>query len=109
MQVLNWNSTFKDKLEVEKMFESDEAKEIKITMPKYSSMKEHKAPGAISVQVLVGEIDFSLNDEVINLKALDMIRVGANIVHALQAKENSIIRLTLSKNDSEKRVFSLLK
>lgn len=107
MQILNWSSEFGDKLEVAKMLENDERKEIKITMPSGTFMKEHKAPGAISVQVLSGEIDFSVGDTTHNLKALDMISLEAEVVHALVAKTNSIIRLTLSKIDSEKRVFKL--
>lgn len=109
MQIQSWDSKFSDKLEVTKMLENDERKEIKITMPKETFMKEHKAPGAISVQVLFGEIEFSVDELTHNLKTLDMISLEANVVHALVAKTDSIVRLTLSKNDSEKRVFSLLK
>ena len=37
----------------------------------------------------------------------DMIYFDANVPHSLEAYEESVIRLTLSKNDSAKRVFSL--
>ena len=72
-------------------------------------MKEHKAPGAIMVQVLSGKIEFGVGDENVILGALDMITLEPNVLHALTALENSIVRLSLSKNDDVSRVFRVLK
>ena len=72
-------------------------------------MKEHKAPGAIMVQVLSGKIDFGVGENNVILDALDMVTLEPNVIHALTALENSIVRLSLSKNDDVSRVFSVLK
>ena len=72
-------------------------------------MKEQTAPGAIMVQVLSGKIDFSVGENNVILDALDMVTLEPNVIHALTALENSIVRLSLSKNDDVSRVFRVLK
>lgn len=92
---------------VQAIFNDSYSKEVQILMPKDSIMQEHSAPGLIIVQVLKGEIDFIVDEKANNLKELDCIRVKANIMHSLIAKKDSIIRLTLFKNDTFSRVSSV--
>lgn len=107
MQKITWNTDEFNGLNIQKMFESPSFKEIMITMQAGSEMKEHSAPGFIIVQVLSGEIDFYVGDELINLKSLESVSLEPNVSHSLKARANSIIRLSLSKNDSANRVFKL--
>lgn len=60
------------------------------------------------VQVLSGKIEFSVGSDVQILNSLDMIALDANVPHALNALEDSIVRLSLSKNDDVSRVFKVL-
>ncbi len=109
MKLLNWlkDVEFTDKLQIDKLIENAKGKEIRIIMPKDVIMKEHKAPGEISVQVLQGKIWFEVNKEKFTFEKGDMISLDAEVPHSLGGLENSVIRLSLSKHDSVERVKSV--
>ena len=109
MEKIVWQNDVFNGVTIAKLFDGPNSKEIRINLEKGAQMKEHKAPGAIMVQVLSGKIDFSVGNENVILGALDMITLEPNVVHALAALENSIVRLSLSKNDDVSRVFRVLK
>ena len=109
MEKIVWQNDVFNGVTVAKLFDGPNSKEIRINLEKGAQMKEHKAPGAIMVQVLSGKIDFSVGENNFILNALDMITLEPNVVHALAALENSIVRLSLSKNDDVSRVFRVLK
>ena len=89
---------------VSMLLETDFSKEIRIVFEKGQIMKDHKAPLAIIVQVIKGRIDFGINQELLKLKAGDLISVKPNVIHNLTAIEESVVRLTLSKADTLQRV-----
>ena len=72
-------------------------------------MKEHKTPFAIVVEIFDGDIDFGVNGKIHKLKKGDILTLNGNIPHDLKANKDSIIRLTLSKQDSFNRVQGVLK
>ncbi|WP_122874131.1 cupin domain-containing protein [Campylobacter showae] len=109
MEKIVWQNSIFDGVTIAKLFDGPHSKEIRINLEKGAQMKEHKAPGAIMVQVLSGKIDFSVGENSVILDTLDMITLEPNVVHALAALENSIVRLSLSKNDDVSRVFRVLK
>ena len=109
MEKIVWQNDVFNGVTIAKLFDGPHSKEIRINLEKGAQMKEHKAPGAIMVQVLSGKIEFSVGDDNVILDALDMITLEPNILHALSALENSIVRLSLSKNDDVSRVFGVLK
>ena len=109
MEKIVWQNDVFNGVTIAKLFDGPHSKEIRINLEKGAQMKEHKAPGAIMVQVLSGKVDFGVGDENVILAALDMITLEPNVVHALAALENSIVRLSLSKNDDVSRVFRVLK
>lgn len=111
MQVIAWqNAEFSgENVVVSVLAQNESAKEIQILMPKNSQMKEHKAPFDISVQLLRGELEFSVASEKVVLKELDMVCLKANEPHSLRALKNSIVRLSLAQADSAKRVQGVLK
>nr|WP_315063998.1 cupin domain-containing protein [uncultured Campylobacter sp.] len=109
MEKIVWQNDVSNGVTIAKLFDRPHSKEIRINLEKGAQMKEHKAPGAIMVQVLSGKIEFSVGDDNVILDALDMITLEPNILHALSALENSIVRLSLSKNDDVSRVFGVLK
>ncbi|MGP1484982.1 MAG: cupin domain-containing protein [Campylobacter sp.] len=108
MEKIVWQNLVFNGVTVVKLYETNHSKEIRINLQKNSTMKEHRAPGAIMVQVLRGKIDFSIGDDSIILQELDMVSLEANISHALVALEDSIVRLSLSKNDDVSRIFKVL-
>ncbi|WP_314300939.1 cupin domain-containing protein [Campylobacter showae] len=109
MEKIVWQNDVFNGVTVAKLFDGPNSKEIRINLEKGAQMKEHKAPGAIMVQVLSGKIDFSVGENNVILDALDMVTLEPNVVNALVALENSIVRLSLSKNDDVSRVFGVLK
>lgn len=109
MEKIVWQNDVFNGVAITKLFDGPHSKEIRINLEKGAQMKEHKAPGAIMVQPLSGKIEFGVGDENVILNALDMITLEPNVLHALTALENSIVRLSLSKNDDVSRVFGVLK
>ena len=93
-----------EKPAIKVMMETEVSKEIRIAMRPDQHMKEHKAPFPISVQIIEGTILFGVEGRELRLRNGDVIALEANVPHDLTAKTNSIIRLTLSKLDSSKRV-----
>ncbi|WP_028888484.1 AraC family ligand binding domain-containing protein [Tenacibaculum ovolyticum] len=86
------------------LLDTDFSKEIRVVFKKGQVMEDHQAPFAIIVQVVKGSIDFGVNNEVKQLSIGDIISLKPQVVHNLIAIEESIVRLTLSKSDTVKRV-----
>ena len=89
------------------VLESAFSKEIMIILGKGIAMKEHKAPLPIVVHVLQGSIDFGVEGEIHALQAGDILTLPEHVPHDLTAKENSVVRLTLSKGDRAERVAAV--
>jgi quercetin dioxygenase-like cupin family protein len=83
-------------------------KEIRIAMQKGTLMKEHKTAFPIVVQIIEGVINFGVQGKVFEMKKGDLVALEGNINHDLQANENSIIRLTLTKHDRTERVENVV-
>ncbi|AVR46814.1 cupin [Christiangramia fulva] len=99
------NLSFDDKKPaVQVLMDTDSSKEIRIAMKKGQQMKEHKTPYPIVVELFEGMITFGVNGELYEIKKGDMLTLEGNVPHDLRAEENSIIRLSLSKQDTAERV-----
>ena len=90
------------------MLESETAKEIRIVFRAGQIMKEHKTTFPITVEIFEGAIDFGVQGETHHLIKGDIVTLPPNIPHDLKAKNDSIVRLTLSKSDNVSRVKSVL-
>jgi quercetin dioxygenase-like cupin family protein len=90
------------------LFETDFTKEIRIAMQKGTIMKEHKTKYPIVVELVEGSIDFGVQGENKHLVKGNLLALDGNIPHDLKAKENSIIRLTLTKYDNADRVKGVI-
>jgi len=84
-------------------------KEIRIVFRVGQSMKAHKTSFPITVMIVSGSIDFGVGEERYALSAGDVVALEGNVVHDLNALENSIVRLSLHKGDSVARVSGVLK
>ncbi|WP_275314876.1 AraC family ligand binding domain-containing protein [Tenacibaculum bernardetii] len=104
LEEVNFNE---NKPAVSLLLDTDFSKEIRIVFKKGQIMKDHQAPFAIIVQVLKGCIDFGLEGEIKQLNTGDLISLEPKIIHNLTAVEESVVRLTLSKLDTIKRVKNI--
>lgn len=97
-----------DKPAISVLFETDSTKEIRIAMRKGQLMKKHQTPFPIVVEMFEGNLDFGVEGEVHHLKHGDILALDASVPHDLEAKSDCIVRLTLSKGDSVKRVEKVI-
>lgn len=89
------------------LLETETSKEIRIVFRKGQLMKEHKTPFPIVVEIFKGEIVFGINGIKHTLTAGSIVALDGSIPHDLQAQKDSIVRLSLSKNDKVERVQSV--
>lgn len=102
---LEFNET---KPAIKVLLESNYSKEIRIAFNKGQLMKAHKTSFPITVEIFEGTLNFGVSGKVYHLKKGDIISLPANEVHDLEATDKSIVRLTLSKNDSIDRVQKVI-
>ena len=99
------NIEYKDgKPSISVLFETDNTKEIRIVFKEGQVMNKHQTPFPIVVEIFKGAIDFGVNGKVHQLEKGAVVALDASVPHDLMAKEDSIVRLTLSKSDSVQRV-----
>lgn len=108
MQIYKFNKTEFNGVNAKLLYEDKFSKEICLSMAKNSFMKEHFAPNPIKIHVLKGSVEFCVYNEKVILNELDMIDLGSMVKHSLKANEDSIIRLSLSLNDTFSRVKEVL-
>jgi len=97
-----------DKPAISVLFETDSTKEIRIAMRKGQLMKKHQTPFPIVVEMFEGDLDFGVEGEIHHLKRGDILALNASVPHDLEAKSDCIVRLTLSKGDTVKRVEKVI-
>lgn len=90
---------------IQVLLNSDSGKEIRIAFKKGQVMERHQTPFPIVVEIFEGAINFGVREEEkMLLKRGDLISLEGGIPHDLKATEDSIVRLSLVKSDSVKRV-----
>lgn len=86
------------------LIHTDYCKEIRILFKSGQEMKAHKAPYPIIIEIVDGEIDFMAGGENHLLSKGTLVSLEGHIVHSLKATKDSIVRLSLYKNDQIDRV-----
>ena len=78
------------------VYKSDGMRMVLIALHKNAVLERHTANGIISVQVLDGEINFSTDDQTVNLQESQAIALHKMIPHEVTAIKESVILLTLN-------------
>jgi quercetin dioxygenase-like cupin family protein len=94
---------------IQVLLESESGKEIRIAFREGQVMKKHETPFPIVVEIFEGSIDFRVNGDVHSLKKGDLIALEGNVPHDLTALKDSIVRLSLNRADTAKRVEDVAK
>lgn len=101
---LQFNET---KVAVSVLLKTSNSSEVRILLKKDQMMKEHQAPFPIVIEVFDGAIQFGVNGESQTLNRGDIISLDASVPHDLKGISDSIIRLTIHKNDTIERINSI--
>ncbi len=112
MKTANFNENKnynEDKPAIKLILESESSKEIRIMMKKGQEMKKHQTAFPIVVHLISGAINFDVEGTTHALKTGAILSLNSNVPHSLSALEDSIVRLSLSKQDNVQRVETLVK
>ena len=97
-----------DKVAITVLFETETTKEIRIAFRKGQFMKKHQTSFPITVAMISGALDFGVADNTHHLVSGDIVALAGGVPHDLKATEDSIVRLTLSKQDAVSRVQAVI-
>lgn len=90
------------------LLDTPTGKEIRIVFREGQEMKEHQSPYPIVVEIVEGHIDFAVEGVVQPLKKGMLIALSAAVPHGLLAKMDAVVRLSLHKGDTLKRIDEVL-
>jgi len=65
-----------------------------------ASLAEHRAPGPITVQVLEGEIRFAAGEEIVYLRAGELVALPDTQLHSVEAVRDSSLLLTIAPKNA---------
>lgn len=72
---------------------------VRLVLPAGKSLREHSAPGEVTVYVLAGEVDFGVSDAEHRMGAGDFIHLAAGQPHWLRAVSDMSALVTIALGD----------
>jgi quercetin dioxygenase-like cupin family protein len=78
------------------LFKKHDLRIVLVSMQNAAHMKEHHADGTLSMQVLKGQLNVSVNGKSHNLPSGSLFTLGHSIRHDVEAKADSAFLLTIS-------------
>jgi quercetin dioxygenase-like cupin family protein len=86
------------------LLETSSTKELRICLAKGVLMADHKSPFPIVIHIQEGSVALNIAGVMHDLEKGELIGLEGAIMHNLTANENSIIRLSIHKQDHIERV-----
>lgn len=81
MNILDHISFNTEKANVFNLRKTDKIKYFAVALGKGAVLKKHTAPVPSTLLVLIGEINFVIDGQIINLKQFDVFEIPVNIEH----------------------------
>ncbi len=81
------------------IFKSENMRIVLLGLHENAELKTHKANGVISVQVMEGRIEFSADNQRVQIEKGQMVALQENILHNVKALTESFFLLTLVMNN----------
>lgn len=78
------------------LVKTDTLRVVLITMLRGSKLHDHSAPGPITIQVLKGRMNVSVEDASQVLNPGEMVGIGPGVIHAVEAVEEGAFLLTIA-------------
>jgi len=94
---------------IQVLLDTETGKEIRIAFREGQVMKKHRTPFPLVVEIFEGSIDFGVNGDVHTLNKGNLIALEGKVPHDLKALKDSIVRLSLNRADTAKRVEDVAK
>ena len=86
------------------VFKTDGMRIVLIALHKDAEMKKHTADGMISVQVMEGQIQFTTQEQSVELSSGQVLALHENVPHSVLAIEETIFLLTLTTTLAGKQI-----
>ena len=86
-----------DRIKPHRLLDTPDVRVVHIALGDGEELKEHMAPFPILVQVVEGEVDFAVNEEVYRMSTGGLISLPAKLLHAVTAVGNARIQIALLK------------
>jgi quercetin dioxygenase-like cupin family protein len=83
------------------VFKTDGMRIVLIALHKDAEMTKHRAAGIISLQVMEGKIQFTSNEQSVELGRGQMLALHKGLSHSVLATEDTLFLLTLSTTLAE--------
>lgn len=82
------------------LFKTDRMEVVRLILPAGKKLPSHTAPGEMTVQCLVGGVDFTVGEVVHPLKEGQLLHLTAHEAHAVVSREDAILLLTIVRSEA---------
>jgi len=89
---------FRDR-QVQSVLQRGQSKFVQLSFEPRQGLTKHRAPLALTVVVLTGQVSFTVGDRTERLNASDMLAIGPDVEHEIEAIERSTVLLVLTPHD----------
>ncbi|MBD5193235.1 MAG: cupin domain-containing protein [Barnesiella sp.] len=91
--IANQIETSEEKVQFKHIFNNDNGGVVLVAFKEGQKLDTHTAPAEVMVNVLEGEIEFTMLDKVNTLRSGEFLLMGADVPHSVKAKSDSKMML----------------
>ncbi|MDE7449291.1 MAG: cupin domain-containing protein [Paramuribaculum sp.] len=91
--IANQIETSEQKVQFKHIFNNDNGGVVLVAFKEGQKLDTHTAPAEVMVNVLEGEIEFTMLDKVNTLRSGEFLLMGADVPHRVKAKSDSKMML----------------